>query len=530
MDENQDYYEILDVSPTATDREIQLAFRQLARQYNPDVNDEPDAAEKLRIIQEAYETLNDPRQRKTYDHLRGQQKKKGASALSLHLVPSQDLLLQSNNEQAYYVLLSVMPAAGLPQARLPLNICLVIDRSTSMKGIRLQQVKEAINRIVTKLQPQDSLGLVVFSDRAQVLLESQHHINPARARAIVSTIQPGGGTEILQGLQAGLKEIERNRSEISVNHIILLTDGQTYGDELECVEQAQWAGSHQVHLSLVGIGSDWNEDLLDEMAGRSNGTSIYIDSPEKTKNIFSETMQNLETVVARELSISVSPIARVSLHQTYQITPYIAPLEAQNNKLSLGSLSNGQEKSVLMEFRIRTPQPGEHRLMRITVESDIPGQAKDRCWEWVEPSITVSDQPIPKPQIPSQIRSAMSKLSIFKMQEKVAADLADGQIEKATERLQVMATQLFNMGEEELSRLAIMEANNIARTSALSPEGSKKMRYGTRALSSNDTPQLTSRLAKLTENLHFQQGQQTGVMPDDQGQDQNRYETTLLKK
>jgi len=128
------------------------------------------------------------------------------------------------------VLLDISPDRDLPTSRLPLNLCLVLDRSTSMQGVRLQQVKEATHRIIDYLQPIDTFSLVVFSDRSEVLLPGQQDIDKALAKSVASTIQPSGGTEMLQGLLAGLKEIQANRTENAVNHIILLTDGQTYGD------------------------------------------------------------------------------------------------------------------------------------------------------------------------------------------------------------------------------------------------------------------------------------------------------------
>jgi Mg-chelatase subunit ChlD len=188
-----------------------------------------------------------------------------------------------------------------------LNLSLVLDRSTSMQGMRLQQVKEATRQIIDKLQPEDALSLVVFSDRAEVLLPSQHNVDKAMAKSIASTIQPSGGTEMLQGLLSGLSEIERNQSDTSVNHLILLTDGQTYGDEQGCLEEAEAAGNRQISLSTMGIGSDWNEDLLDQMAALSGGVSTYIDSPRKVVDIFKDTVRSLGLVVARELVMSINP-------------------------------------------------------------------------------------------------------------------------------------------------------------------------------------------------------------------------------
>jgi hypothetical protein len=161
-------------------------------------------------------------------------------------------------------------------------------------------------------------------------------------------------------------------------------------------------------------------------------------------------------------------------------------LDINQEEIKLGPLSAQQEKSLLLEFRVKDIPPGKQPLMRITVDGDMPGQKAIRAWEQIEPIVEVSSQPVLNAEIPSFIKSALSKLALYKMQEKVKADIKAGDIKKATQRLQIMATQLLNMGEPELSKVALLEAGQLARTAMLSPEGSKKIHYGTRALSSKD--------------------------------------------
>jgi Ca-activated chloride channel family protein len=484
MRTDKDYYAIFKLDRNATEEQIRKAYRVLAREYHPDVNESAAAAEIFRDIQEAYEILGDPEQRRVYDRMREAEGLDRSSALSLRATVSHKSLLTSIEEQAFYVLLEVTPAADLPTARLPLNVCLVLDRSTSMQGMRLQQVKEGTRQIIDRLNADDALSLVIFSDRAEVILPSQRNIDKAMAKSITSTIQPSGGTEMLQGLLAGLKELERNRTQESVNHLILLTDGQTYGDEQGCVEQAEWAGRHQISLSTMGIGSDWNENLLDQMAALSGGTSVYIDSPRKVVDVFKATIRDLSTVVARELTMGINPSTGVTLKEAFQVTPHILRLDVRATKTVLGPLGTGHGKTLLMEFRISNEvNPGNRRLMRLTIDGDVPGQANRRSWEWIDLFADFVAKPDETLEIPPTIVTALGKLAIFKMQEKAMDDLEKGNITAATQRLETMATRLLNLGETDLARAALLEAGRLARTGDLSAEGRKKIRYGTRSLS-----------------------------------------------
>ncbi|MEW5956718.1 MAG: DnaJ domain-containing protein [Chloroflexota bacterium] len=484
MRTDKNYYVILGIDANATEDQIRKAYRTLVREYHPDVNNSPEAEEIFRDVQEAYEVLADPEQRRTYDRLREAEGLDKSSALTLRATLSHKYLLTGIEEQAFYVLLDVTPATDLPAARLPLNLCLVLDRSTSMQGMRLQQVKEGTRQIVDRLNDDDALAVVVFSDRAEVILPSQKRIDKAMAKSIASTIQPSGGTEMLQGLLAGLKELERNRSPESVNHLILLTDGQTYGDEAECLAKAEWAGLHQISLTTMGIGSDWNENLLDQMATLSGGTSVYIDSPRKVVDVFKAAIRGLSSVVARELTMSANPMVGVSLHEAFQVTPHIHRLDFRAEKAVLGPLGTGNGKTILMEFRVGPESvASKKRLMRITVDGDVPGQANRRTWEWVDIFGEFAAKLEGNVEIPPTIVTALGKLAIFKMQEKAMSDLESGRISAATQRLETMATRLLNLGETDLARAALLEAGRLARTGDLSAEGRKKIRYGTRALS-----------------------------------------------
>jgi Ca-activated chloride channel family protein len=200
-------------------------------------------------------------------------------------------------------------------------------------------------------------------------------------------------------------------------------------------------------------------------------------------DIFKETIRNLGLVVARELVLATNPRPGVRLHEMFQITPHIRRLEARGEKIVLGPLGTDHGKALLMEFRIQGLPTGEQRLMRVTVEGDVPGQANRRSWEWVELTAHISEVPDPEADIPPPIVTALGKLAIFKMQEKAMSDLEAGHISAATQRLETMATRLLNLGETDLARAALLEAGRLARTGDLSPEGRKKIRYGTRALS-----------------------------------------------
>lgn len=486
MQAQKDYFKALDLSPEATEDDIRKAYRSLARQYHPDVNQSVEAVSLFQEIQEAYDVLSDPAQREAYQKLRESLGYSNNSALEIKPVLSHPQLSLDANEQLLYVLLDIKPATDLPTSRLPINLSIVLDRSTSMQGVRLKQVKQATYDIVERLQPEDSLSLVVFSDRAQVLLPSQKHIDKAAVRSLISTIQPGGGTELFQGLNAGLNELNRQRTQTSVNHLVLLTDGQTYGDEEACLDRSQWAGHNQISLSTMGLGADWNESLLDRMAAVSGGTSTYIDTPRKVVDAFMSTIESLTAIVARELNLQVNTVAGVSLVESFQSIPQINRLTLEGNQLSLGPLGRIQGKQVLLELRVqRQNKPGPINLARFRVSGDIPHTSKRRNWEMVDIQAEFVEPGRREITIPRTMITTLRRLTLFRVQEKAMHDVEQGDVQTATRRLSNLATQLLGMGEQNLARVAYLEAGRVAKTGHLSAEGRKQIHYGTRNLSLN---------------------------------------------
>jgi len=484
MEFEQDYYAILGIPNDADERAIKRAYRQLARRYHPDVSTEEQTTEVFREIQEAYELLLDPIQREAYDHWRGQQGLDRPLPLILRATPSQEKLPCLGEPQVLYVLAELLASDKTESQKIALNLRLVLDRSTSMKGARLHQVKEAARYIIDQMGPEDVLSVITFSDRALLVVPGRRNIDKAAARSAISSIRSGGGTEIFQGLSLGLQQVERWQAENRINQLVLLTDGQTYGDEDDCLEAAQQAGQKDIPITTMGIGSDWNDRLLDEMARLSNaqGSSIYIDSTAKIAKVFHDQIHGMGSTFAHSLILSVHQSEGVTLKKTFRVAPHINQLSPVEDKITLGSLEARHPQAVIMELIVASHSPGTHRLLQVDVEGMVPalGRQPVRARRTVEVDFATDLER--RQPIPADIVSAMGKLTIFKMQERAMHEIEVGQIESAVNRLKTMATRLLDIGEAELARAALLEAGRLAQTGALSAEGRKKIRYGTRGL------------------------------------------------
>ncbi|UCD85148.1 MAG: VWA domain-containing protein, partial [Deltaproteobacteria bacterium] len=144
----------------------------------------------------------------------------------------------TGSEQLIYALLELKPGEA-ERTGMPINLCLVLDRSGSMEGDKIDNLKRAVNEVVDQLGEEDYLSLIIFDDEVEVILDSQAVSDREAIKRQVDLLIPRGGTQISLGLKQGMEEIGKNYSKERVNWMLLLTDGETWGDEEDCLKLAQ---------------------------------------------------------------------------------------------------------------------------------------------------------------------------------------------------------------------------------------------------------------------------------------------------
>ena len=155
--------------------------------------------------------------------------------------------------QLAYLLIDVSANATAEEApaQRPRNLCMVLDHSGSMSGPKLQNLKEAVSRVIDELNPQDTLAIIIFDERAKVIVPSTQASDKEALKAAVAGIREAGGTKMSSGLTAGLEEVRRAAQPGTISRILLLTDGQTWGDAPECERLAAEAGQAGIPISAL---------------------------------------------------------------------------------------------------------------------------------------------------------------------------------------------------------------------------------------------------------------------------------------
>lgn len=479
-------YDLLQVNPDATVEEIRRAYYAQARRLHPDVDQTTGATERFLQIQTAYEVLIDPERRSSYDAGLAE-RIQGDAGLKVSIQYSRATLPALDEPQMVYALLKLAPhlktgAAPKEISRSPLNVSLVIDRSTSMQGERMDTVKAAAVEVIRQLGAEDVLSIIVFNDRAEVLMPSRQHPTRSQVETQVRMIATGGGTEIFQGLQAGLHEIYRRLSKTCVNHLILITDGRTYGDEQNCIELADEAVERGVAISTLGIGEEWNDNFLDDLAARTGGASAYVSQAEDIRRFLQDRFQELEKIYAERVKLEIKEEPGVELRYAFRLEPEPSAMPV-GPIFHLGGIPERTRLALLLEFVI-PPQTGKTGLVRIAqgnlswvIPAEIEGQSSRKLALARQIDNHKADQPPPEDLV-----QALSQVSLYRLQERARQDISLGKVERGTQRLQHLANNLLSQGKAELARTVMLEAQQVHATNTLSERGQKQIKYGTRNL------------------------------------------------
>lgn len=482
-----DPYSILGVSRSATEDDIKKAHRKLAQRLHPDKNrDNMGAALQFQDVSLAYDTLSDPNKRKQYDQYALEKEKNTTDTyFTLRVTPSRRALAPLPEEQVLYLLAEIFPAPvanKVEKVEASLNLCLVIDTSNSMKGARIERVKVAAQRIIDNLSANDVLSIVVFNDRASVVIPAEKVTDKTSLKARVSMITPSGGTEIYHGLQEGFRQVQVFATPRSVNSILLLTDGHTYGDQDACLSLASQAMDNGVVISCMGLGHDWNDEFLDKVASVTGGSTTFINSADSVIRFLNDHVRSLANVFADKMQLTVAPDPDIHLEMAFRLSPNPQPLSIDNHIIPLSSLQPNRPISVLLQFLLPANMAVTFRtLARLVVSGEILQNQSPSFKSVSDLSIEIAQTPA-SDEPPGAIMDALSKLTLYRLQERAKESLARGDIVEATRRLNHLATRLLEQGEHNLAQQTLIEAQKIAQTRAFSAQARMTIKYETRAL------------------------------------------------
>ncbi|MGH7482949.1 MAG: vWA domain-containing protein, partial [Longimicrobiales bacterium] len=273
-------------------------------------------------------------------------------------------------------LLRLTADAPSEDRRRPLNLSLVLDRSGSMSGPKLDAAKQAAVALARRLGPRDLLSVVGYGSDVRTEAEpgtgEQQEDLVARIEAIVCD----GMTNLSGGWLRGRELVARNAGEDRISRVILLTDGLanegiTDADRLAAL--CRGAAEDGITTATVGFGEGFNEHLLTLMADAGGGGTYYIEEPDQAVAVFGAELDGLLTVAAQNTAVEILPAAAVELAAVHHAYPRRA-IDG-GLRLELGDLYAREPKALLAQFLVPTGSlTGDVAIADVVVHAHVLGE------------------------------------------------------------------------------------------------------------------------------------------------------------
>lgn len=336
-----------------------------------------------------------------------------------------------------------LPAADRP----PVNLALVIDKSGSMGGDRIESARRGAIEAIRRLGRDDLFSVIVYDSEVGTLIPAQRLTDPERVERMISRIGADGRTNIYGGLEAGYAELEKNLHKKYLNRMVLLSDGLANVGPTHPDRFADLGRSYSrdgVMISTVGVGLDYNERLMSDLARAGEGNNYFVHHPRTLPKIFEEEIGNLVSTVARGVTLTIELPAEVQLRR---VLGRHHRQDGDRLEIDFHDLAGGQTKYTVLELDVPAGTAGEdlealrgqvaYRRANDNTAGEARGRSVIRYTESAEEAENATRH---------DVRDAWAELRQAEVQEEVLDLVADGRKDEAQDRLQRLGDEARGLG------------------------------------------------------------------------------------
>ena len=287
-------------------------------------------------------------------------------------------LIRAEASSTRYVLVRyTAPAAAARESRAPVNVSLVLDRSGSMSGERkFDLARQAVEQAMRLLRAEDRFSLVVYDDRVDVLARGTYATADAKRHALaaLAAIEPRGSTDLCSGWLRGCEQIAEHAGVDQLSRCLLLTDGLANHGITDRDELALHAGelrTRGVATSTFGVGADFDERLLRDMAHEGSGNFYFIEGAAQISELLTSELGEALEVTVRQAALEVT-LPRGAQAESLN---RFRSRRARNGtvRIELGDLVSQQELAVVVKVQLPRGRIGEQLHLRLSMAgSGVP--------------------------------------------------------------------------------------------------------------------------------------------------------------
>ena len=327
--------------------------------------------------------------------------------------------------------------------RAPVNVAIVLDRSGSMEGEKIERAKEAAIMALNMLDERDILSVVTYSDTVSVLVPATKVSDRRDIIRMIRSIYADGSTALFAGVSKGAAEVRKFYDQNRVNRVILLSDGlANIGPDSPAAlgDLGASLGKAGISVSTIGLGLGYNEDLMVRLARKSDGNHAFVENSRDLARIFEYEFQDVLSVVAQDVEIEIS------------CSPGIRPIRVIGRDVdifdnlvlaSINQLYSEQEKYVLLEIEVLPQAEGTSlKAAEVTVQyANTVSKRRESLTGIASLNFTKLEKTVKENVDRETMVSAILQVATEK--NEMAVQLRDeGQVQKARELLEENAEYL----------------------------------------------------------------------------------------
>ena len=363
----------------------------------------------------------------------------GILSISGHLI--QDKVLQGSDGTIGLNLTlqaEETPATASAEAR-NVDMIIVLDRSGSMKGLKIKDARQAVLQLLSDLTAKDRFALVTYSDSVQIASDLQNvtRNNRQRMEAAVNGVRVGGGTNLGAGLQAGINVLRSSNRSSNAAKVILISDGlanKGITDVLALGRIAAVAVKREFAVSTVGVGSEFNEYLMTAIADQGTGSYYYLENPAAFAEVFQKEFHDARASIVSNLKVQIPLNDGISLADAAGY-----PISHQNDQAVFypGSMQAGQIRRLYLTLRVPTNRRRQFELNKLKIFYYHDNQVHETT---LKDSFTIACIKDQRKVYSSIDKTGWSDKVIHddfnRLKQEVAADLKSGKKQKAMKRIE----------------------------------------------------------------------------------------------
>lgn len=328
------------------------------------------------------------------------------------------------------------PPAPDARKRPAVNLALVLDRSGSMSGDKIERAKEAAITAIRRLQPEDYISVVIYDHEVETLVPAQPAKNIEWIESRIRGITSRGNTALFGGVSQGAAEIRKNLEGKFIHRILLLSDGLANVGPASPDDLGRLGASllkEHVSVSTIGLGNDYNEDLMTKLSGQSDGNSYFAENSGDLPDIFAKELGDVLSVVASKVTLEVEFPEGV---RPLRIIGREGRMNGNRIEFTLNQLYGGQEKYALVEVEVPASKPkAERAIASARCAYEDPGSQRQLTSEGsARATFSESSDEIQRNvNAPVQVEWAKNEIAVAREEALKLAD--EGKRDEATKKL-----------------------------------------------------------------------------------------------